>query len=86
MPAPRLGTIPGWLLRGLGAVHGGTRELAELAFQLERPFVLDSSASERRLGLAPTPLHDRRGGDGRLVADRRDRSGAASDGSGTMSA
>jgi uncharacterized protein YndB with AHSA1/START domain len=32
------------------------KELAETAYQFDRPFVLDSSASEARLGLAPTPL------------------------------
>lgn len=54
--APKVTGIPGWLLRGLGRVHAGTRELAEMAYQFEHPFVLDSSASETRLGLSPTPL------------------------------
>ena len=32
------------------------RELAETLYQFERPFVMDSAASEAALGLQPTPL------------------------------
>ncbi|MFC9786730.1 NAD-dependent epimerase/dehydratase family protein [Rhodococcus sp. NPDC127528] len=53
---PKVGVLPGWAVRGIGAVHGPTRELAEMLYQFERPFVLDSTHSERLLGLAPTPL------------------------------
>ncbi|WP_422391992.1 NAD-dependent epimerase/dehydratase family protein [Arthrobacter sp. N1] len=53
---PPLRGIPGWLLRALGTVLPSVREIAELAYQFDRPFVMDSSASERLLGLAPTPL------------------------------
>ncbi|MCA1984633.1 NAD-dependent epimerase/dehydratase family protein [Nocardioides nematodiphilus] len=56
LAAPKIGGIPGWLMRAIGVVHRGTRELAEMTYQFERPYVLDSSASEARLGLAPTPL------------------------------
>lgn len=56
VPAPKVVSIPGWLLRGMGRVHHGTHELAEMSFQFEGPFVLDSTASEKRLGLSPTPL------------------------------
>jgi hypothetical protein len=31
------------------------RELPEVAYQLERPFILDSSAAQETFGLAPTP-------------------------------
>ena len=46
---------------GVAAAHGrgrapATRELAETAYQFTAPFVLDSTASEARLGLDPTPL------------------------------
>lgn len=58
VPAPKVAGIPGWAMRGLGRVHHGTRELTEMAFQFEAPFVLDSTASEGRLGLSPTPLPD----------------------------
>ena len=53
---PKVTAIPVWALRGVGRIHRGTRELAEMAFQLEEPFVLDSTASERRLGLTPTSV------------------------------
>jgi len=55
---PILGVIPTGLLRAVGLVHRDTRELAEMAFQFTAPFVLDSTASEERLGLKPTPFDD----------------------------
>ncbi|MCG8153356.1 NAD-dependent epimerase/dehydratase family protein, partial [Pimelobacter simplex] len=58
VPVPRLGVIPTGLLRAVGLVHRDTRELAEMAFQFTAPFVLDSTASEERLGLKPTPYDD----------------------------
>ncbi|MER7301419.1 NAD-dependent epimerase/dehydratase family protein [Nocardioides sp. NPDC127514] len=54
--APRVGRIPTWIMKAIGTVHAGTRELAEMVYQFDKPFVLDSSASEALLGLAPTPL------------------------------
>ncbi|MEI7055428.1 NAD-dependent epimerase/dehydratase family protein [Nocardioides sp. CCNWLW239] len=54
--APRVSGIPTWTMKAIGTVHAGTRELAELAYQFDRPFVMDSSASEERLGLSPTPI------------------------------
>ncbi|GGU08096.1 NAD-dependent epimerase/dehydratase family protein [Nocardioides albus] len=56
VPAPRVAAIPGWAMKAIGTVHPGTRELAELAYQFDKPFVMDSTASEARLGMAPTPL------------------------------
>ena len=56
VPVPRTSTIPTSLLRGMGVVSRSMREVAETTYMLARPFVLDSTASERRLGLAPTPL------------------------------
>ena len=54
--APRVSAIPGWALRTMGLFSPGTRELAETLYQFERPFVMDSRASEAALGLRPTPL------------------------------
>ncbi|MEO6956736.1 MAG: NAD-dependent epimerase/dehydratase family protein [Antricoccus sp.] len=46
---PRAVTVPaGWLVPMM-------RELNELSYQRTAPYVLDSSASEKALGLAPTP-------------------------------
>lgn len=58
VPEPRVGTLPGWLLRAVGVVHRPTRELAETLYQFESPFVMASTHSEQLLGLAPTPLGD----------------------------
>lgn len=54
--APRLGAIPGWALRAAGLFPGEAREVAELLYQFDRPFVMDSAASQEALGLHPTPL------------------------------
>ncbi len=51
---PRTGVLPAGLLRAVGLVHRDTRELAELSHQFTAPFVLDSTASQARLGLRPT--------------------------------
>jgi nucleoside-diphosphate-sugar epimerase len=56
--APAVHGIPTWTLHAVGAVHRDTREMAEMSFQFARPFTIDSSASEERLGLRPTPLAD----------------------------
>lgn len=53
---PRVAAVPGWALRAMGMLSPGTRELAETLYQFERPFVMDSRASEAALGLQPTPL------------------------------
>ncbi len=56
VPAPRVSAVPGVVLRGMGLVLREMRGLVETSYQFTRPFVLDSSASEQRLGLAPTSL------------------------------
>lgn len=54
--APRMSAIPVPVLRGMGLVSREMRELAETGYMFARPFVLDSAASEERLGLAATPV------------------------------
>lgn len=56
MAAPKVGTLPGWLLRAAGLFSASSRELAEMLYQFEQPFVMDSRASEQSMGLEPTPL------------------------------
>lgn len=56
VPVPRMSAIPIWAMKSIGVVSRSTRELAETGYMFDRPFVLDSSASEERLGLGPTPL------------------------------
>ena len=46
--------VPAPVLRGMGLVSREMRELAETSYMFTRPFVLDSTASEQRLGLSPT--------------------------------
>jgi hypothetical protein len=43
------------LMRAMGLFNPLIRELPEVAYQLQAPFVLDSSAAQQMFGLAPTP-------------------------------
>lgn len=58
LPSPKVGVLPGWLLRAVGVFSADVRELAEMLYQFQRPFVMSSAASEAALGLGPTPLPD----------------------------
>jgi nucleoside-diphosphate-sugar epimerase len=53
---PKMSVLPGWVLRTLGVFSTDMRELAEMLYQFERPFIMDSSRSQELLGLEPTPL------------------------------
>ena len=53
---------PSLLIRGMGLFNPLMRELPEVAYQLEDPFVLDSTAAQQTFGLAPTPWDDVLGG------------------------
>lgn len=57
-PAPRLRSMSGAVLR-LGALTNRlAREFIEMRYQFQRPFVLDSSQTERTFGLTPTSMAD----------------------------
>jgi nucleoside-diphosphate-sugar epimerase len=56
--APKVSSIPVWAMQAVGKVSRDMRELAETGYMFARPFVMDSTASEERLGLSPTPLAD----------------------------
>jgi len=56
LPAPKVGAIPAWVLRASGMFSSDVRDLAETLYQFQRPFIMDSAASQELLGLAPTPL------------------------------
>ncbi|MFP3461678.1 NAD-dependent epimerase/dehydratase family protein [Arthrobacter globiformis] len=56
VPPAKVRTVPGWVLRTLGLFSADMREISEMLYQFERPFVMDSAASEQQLGLHPTPL------------------------------
>lgn len=55
---PRMSTIPVGVMSAMGVASRTMREMAETGYMFSRPFVMDSSASEQRLGLSPTPLDD----------------------------
>jgi nucleoside-diphosphate-sugar epimerase len=54
-PEPKVRTLPSWVVRLGGRVHADTGGIAEMLYMFERPLVMDSTASEAELGLAPTP-------------------------------
>ena len=58
VPVPRTAAIPARVIAALGLASRDMREIAETSYMFTRPFVLDSTASERRLGLAHTTLAD----------------------------
>jgi nucleoside-diphosphate-sugar epimerase len=49
---------PALLIRALGLVNPMIRQLGEVSYQFQNPFVLDSSAAQHTFGIAPTPWHD----------------------------
>jgi nucleoside-diphosphate-sugar epimerase len=52
----RISSIPPALTRALGLLVPTIREIAEIRYQLDSPFVVDSSAAQSLFGLRPTPL------------------------------
>ncbi|MGW4121113.1 NAD-dependent epimerase/dehydratase family protein [Nocardia sp. NPDC004711] len=57
-PSARVGRMPAALLWAVGLFVPDAREMRELRYQFDRPFVLDSSAATMHFGLDPTPLAD----------------------------
>lgn len=51
----RMSRVQAWQLRALGVAIPLLRELDELLYQFDRPFVVDAAATEEILGLTPTP-------------------------------
>jgi nucleoside-diphosphate-sugar epimerase len=51
----RVRTVPHLALRAAGLVQRAVAELEETRYQFTGPYVLDSTASEAALGVAPTP-------------------------------
>jgi len=49
---------PSLLIRGMGLFNPVMRELPEVAYQFEDPFILDSTAAQTTFDLAPTPWDD----------------------------
>src|SRR5215472_5841945 len=55
VPPVRVRVMPKSMLRLAGLFSPVVRELPEVAYQMERPFIIDSSAAEAAFGLRPTP-------------------------------
>jgi nucleoside-diphosphate-sugar epimerase len=55
-PPIKVRQVPPALLRVVGAFSPLIRELGEVRYQFDRPFVSDSSACAEHFGLMPTPL------------------------------
>ena len=57
-PAPRLRRLPGPLLT-LGALFNAeAREFAEVRYQFEDPWILDSSAAQTTFGIVPSTVDE----------------------------
>ena len=57
-PRTKLRAMPPLLLRGLSLINPTLRELLEMQYQFDEPFVVDSSKIADRLGLTATPLDE----------------------------
>jgi hypothetical protein len=55
-PRARLRSLPPLLLRALGLANPVIRELVEMQYQFDEPFVVDSSKITSKLGLVATPI------------------------------
>ena len=55
---PRLKVTPAWQMRALGLVNRTVREINEMRYEFDEPFIVDASRAERELGLRATPLDD----------------------------
>ena len=55
---PKVAAVPVWVLKASGAFSEQSRELAETGYQFAKPFVLDSSRSQKVLDQAPTPFEE----------------------------
>ena len=55
---PRLKVTPAWQMRALGLVNRTVREINEMRYEFDEPFIVDASRAETELGLHATPLAD----------------------------
>jgi len=58
VPEPTVRRIPEPVLRAIGLAVAPMREFAEVRYQHDRPFVLDSTAFTTTFGVEPTPMDD----------------------------
>lgn len=55
---PRIGVLRPWLVRLAGLVNAQAREFAEMIYQFDAPFVVDSSKYTRVFGVTATPYRE----------------------------
>ncbi len=58
VPAPKLSRLSKPMLRLAGLFVPPAREMIEMSYEFEEPFILDCSKIERAFGLRPTPLEE----------------------------
>ena len=58
VPIVNIRRIPPLALKALGVFTPIVREIAELRYQFDAPFVVDSSATQTTFGLDPTAVDD----------------------------
>lgn len=56
--APRLRAAPNLLVRAVGLVNPTMRELGEMLYEFDEPFIVDSSRFEQTFGISATPATD----------------------------
>lgn len=54
VPVPKMRTLGAGMLRTAGVFNPTIRELVEMLYEFDRPFIMDSSAAQATFGLAPT--------------------------------
>jgi nucleoside-diphosphate-sugar epimerase len=54
----RLKVTPAWQMRALGLVNRTVREINEMRYEFEEPFIVDASRAQTELGMRATPLAD----------------------------
>ena len=54
----RVRVKPAWQMRALGLVNRTVREINEMRYEFDEPFIVDASRAETELGLRATPLAD----------------------------
>ena len=55
---PKLSTLSPWALKAVGLFVPEAREVPEMLYQWQGPFVLDDAAFRARFGAGPTPMEE----------------------------
>ena len=75
MPPVSVSRVPGAMLFVTGLFSPLVRELREVRYQFDRPFVMDSAAATQTFGITPTTIEEALSA---TIAWYRDRTGGAS--------